>query len=423
MIISSNSSSVQCCSSLASRPLRYAVLGAGFAGLSVAWHLLKLSPKQLNLKIDIYDEVGIGGGASGVSGGLLHPYSPKVKLLWKGAECWNESLTLLSIAERAAISNESSFELGELGQDVDGFIVRRRGILRPATSMKNLNVLYDNAQNCNPSCRIETIDNHSAQRLVPNICLPFNSAFYMPEAVNVHPLRYLQALFLACENLVKELSSSEPGQKELYLHKKSVQTLSELEENYDAVVICLGAKADMIHELSGKLPLRTCRGVIAHMQLPYDIREEYQDYAPSILADAWLSVQGKRSLYMGSTWEWKSRNCCPNVPEDEASKALEELIPKVSAFYPGIKDWVFGGARAGLRAMPPLTTHGSLPLLGCVNDFVGKKCATEYWLFAGLGSRGLLYHAFLGNLMAQAVLTCNEHLLPAEFTCWKNVNR
>ncbi|WCJ29846.1 FAD-dependent oxidoreductase family protein [Euphorbia peplus] len=377
-IHSSSSSSFQNCS----RPLRYAVLGAGFAGLSVAWHLLKLSPHKLNLKIDIYDEVGIGGAASGISGGLLHPYSPKVKLLWKGAECWNESLMLLSIAEKAAISKDSSFQLGE-----SGFIVRRRGILRPATSMKNLNVLYDNAQNCNPSCRIETVDKDSAQRLVPNICLPFNSAFYMPEAVNVHPLRYLQALFLACEILVKELSISGKGEKELNLHKKSVQSLSELEGDYDAVVICLGAKADMIDELSGKLPLRTCRGVIAHMQLPYNIREEYQDYAPSILADAWLSVQGRRSLYMGSTWEWKSRNGCPTVPEDEASKALDELLPKVSAYYPGIKDWVFGGARAGL------------------------------------GSRGLLYHAYLGNLMAQAVLACNEHLIPAELTCWKNVKR
>ena len=29
------------------------------------------------MRIDIYDEVGIGAGASGVSGGLLHPYSPK----------------------------------------------------------------------------------------------------------------------------------------------------------------------------------------------------------------------------------------------------------------------------------------------------------------------------------------------------------
>lgn len=35
------------------------------------------SPQELNLHIDLYDEAGIGGGASGMSGGLLHPYSPK----------------------------------------------------------------------------------------------------------------------------------------------------------------------------------------------------------------------------------------------------------------------------------------------------------------------------------------------------------
>lgn len=39
--------------------------------------MLQHSPKGLHLRIDLYDEVGIGGGASGVAGGLLHPYSPK----------------------------------------------------------------------------------------------------------------------------------------------------------------------------------------------------------------------------------------------------------------------------------------------------------------------------------------------------------
>lgn len=34
----------------------------------------------MSLSVDVYDEVGIGGGASGVSGGLLHPYSPKGKI-------------------------------------------------------------------------------------------------------------------------------------------------------------------------------------------------------------------------------------------------------------------------------------------------------------------------------------------------------
>lgn len=46
------------------------------------WHtdwslLLQHCPKESHICIDIYDEVGIGGGASGASGGLLHPYSPK----------------------------------------------------------------------------------------------------------------------------------------------------------------------------------------------------------------------------------------------------------------------------------------------------------------------------------------------------------
>lgn len=35
------------------------------------------SPEELHLRIDIYDESGVGGGASGIAGGLLHPYSPK----------------------------------------------------------------------------------------------------------------------------------------------------------------------------------------------------------------------------------------------------------------------------------------------------------------------------------------------------------
>ncbi|KHG13315.1 putative oxidoreductase YurR [Gossypium arboreum] len=345
-------------SSLSHRPLRYAVLGAGFAGLSVAWHLLKESPKDLNLHIDLYDEMGIGGGASGVSGGLLHPYSPKVKLLWSGAECWKECMKLLSIAEQAVSSEEDFVSLsGEFDQDFGGILDRRR---------------------------------------------------------------HFSALFLACQNIVKELSASGFGKKNLCLQKKSVNELRELEGEYDAVIICLGAKADLLPELAGKLPLRTSRGVILHLQLPDNIGEDYPDHGPSILSDAWLAIKGNRSLYLGSTWEWKSRNSSSNVSTDEASDALQELLPKASAIYPGITSWSFAGARAGLRAMPPLTPHGSLPLLGCVNNILGNDLKCKYWLLGGLGSRGLLYHGWLGKLTAEAVLSCNEQIIPSELTSWKN---
>ncbi|KAK1549784.1 hypothetical protein Q3G72_007787 [Acer saccharum] len=409
-------------SSPSQRPLRYAVLGAGFAGLSVVWHLLKHSPKELHLRIDIYDEAGIGGGASGVSGGLLHPYSPKVKLLWRGAECWKECLNLVNIAEAALGSEKSNLEVGESGQTFSEFVVRRRGILRPATNMKTLNLLNDNAQNCLSSCRIEAMDKDAARNLVPDICVPLNTAFYMPDAVNIRPQRYLQGLFLACKNLAKEPASGF-GEKELYLHQKSISNLLELEGGYDAVIVCVGAKADTLPELSGKLPLRTCRGIIACMELPGSIRDDYPEHGPSILSDAWLAVQGSRSLLIGSTWEWKSRNSSPYVSIDEALKALEELLPKASAIYPGIKNWRFTRARAGLRAMPPLTSNGSLPLLGCIDDLVSENSSCKYWLFGGLGARGLFYHGWLGNLMAQAVLSCNEHIIPSELTSWKNINR
>lgn len=148
-------------------------------------------------------------------------------------------------------------------------------------------------------------------------------------------------------------------------------------------------------------------------------RENYPEHSPSILSDAWLSVQGPQNLHMGSTWEWNSTNYSKNVPANECSEALEELVPKASAVYPGIKNWEVTGAVAGLRAMPPLTPHGSLPLLGCVDKFVGGNHSCKYWLFSGLGSRGLLYHAWLGKLLAQAVVSCNEDFLPSELTSWK----
>ncbi|KAI9076177.1 hypothetical protein K1719_041875 [Acacia pycnantha] len=82
------------------------------------------SPKRLDLKIDLYDEVGIGGGASGIAGGLLHPYSPKVKLLWEGAQCWNDSINLLKIAEEVA--NSRKCKVGESSENIETFVGHKR---------------------------------------------------------------------------------------------------------------------------------------------------------------------------------------------------------------------------------------------------------------------------------------------------------
>lgn len=408
-------------SSVSRRPLRFAVLGAGFAGLSVAWNLLLHGSKDSHLCVDIYDEAGIGGGASGIAGGLLHPYSPKVKLLWQGAECWEESLNLLNIAEQALLKLVKQGK-GEILEDGESVIVRRRGILRPAVNLKNMNIMSENAQNYLANCRVELIHEDAAQKLIPNLSVPLNMAFYMPEALNVNAQSYLKGLYLACENLANGMSTLGyvNVNRELNFHQKSVQSLLVLAGDYDAVIICFGARAAFLPELSGKLPLRACRGIIAQLQLGDDIREEYPQYSPSILSDAWLAVHGARDMDLGSTWDWESKNYSRDVTADEASEAIKRLLPKASSVYPAIENWTITGTVGGLRGMPPLTANGSLPLLGRVDEYIdGSRCC-KYWLFAGLGARGLLYHAWLGKLLAQAVLSCNEDLLPGELTSWKH---
>ncbi|KAG0468610.1 hypothetical protein HPP92_017938 [Vanilla planifolia] len=258
---------VLCSQKNGKRTAKYAVLGAGFAGLSVAWHLLQqYSSKDSCMKIDLYDEVGIGGGASGSSGGLLHPYSPKAKLLWRGAESWKECMKLLTEAERVTGLSASRGTDENQTYSFDGPLILRRGILRPATAEAKMEILKANARNGISSCTIEILDGQAAKGLVPSLSVPLDLAVYFPQAMNIHPKRYLQALFVACENFANDISSTYAS-TEIKLRKKSVHSLHELDGEYDAVVVCLGAKVGTLPELSGRLPLRTCRGVIAELEL------------------------------------------------------------------------------------------------------------------------------------------------------------
>lgn len=43
------------------------------------------------------------------------------------------------------------------------------------------------------------------------------------------------------------------------------------------------------------------------------------------------------------------------------------------------------------------------------------------WLVVGLGARGLVYHAWLGQLVVQAVLSGSEEQLPPELLAWRDV--
>ena len=50
--------------------VKLAVVGAGFSGLAVSFHLL-----ERGVEVDLYDQKGVGSGASGIGSGLVHPYA------------------------------------------------------------------------------------------------------------------------------------------------------------------------------------------------------------------------------------------------------------------------------------------------------------------------------------------------------------
>ncbi len=66
-----------------------------------------------------------------------------------------------------------------------------------------------------------------------------------------------------------------------------------------------------------------------------------------------------------------------------------------------------------MRALPPRDQHGSLPLAGRVAS------EQNLWVVGGLGARGLVYHAWLGSLMARAVLNDDEAILPEQLRRWQ----
>ena len=57
------------------------MIGGGFAGLAVSWHLLAAARAAGQpLQLELVDAVGLGAGGSGAAAGLLHPYTPQGKV-------------------------------------------------------------------------------------------------------------------------------------------------------------------------------------------------------------------------------------------------------------------------------------------------------------------------------------------------------
>ena len=95
----------------------------------------------------------------------------------------------------------------------------------------------------------------------------------------------------------------------------------------------------------------------------------------------------------------------PNV-----ERATSELSAHLDKLVPGLTTNPIRESTCGIRAIPPRGRNGVIPIVSRVHSTSGKSV----WLYTGLGSRGLLNHAFLGRCLARAVATGNEKIVPHE---------
>lgn len=329
--------------------MRIAIIGAGFSGLATAWHLLH-SHSTFPISVVVFDPKGIGGGASGMAAGLIHPYSgAHAKLNWQGIAGLQATHILLEASAKV---------LGRPVADPSGLLrvaiteAQQQDFSRCAQAYSD--VAWQSPEEC--------------VGLAPGIVN--KPGILIKSAIAVNCSLYLQGLWKAC------------SLKGAVLEKQAVDSLSMLNE-FDVIVVGMGIASKTLPELSS-LPLTAVKGQILEIGWPVEV-------PPPLLplnSQAYLIMNAsKRSCFVGATFE-KNFSTTGPVPEF----ALADLMPKAEALYPCIKNAPLIECRAGIRASTP--DHH--PIAKRINE----KC----WVIAGMGSKGLLYHALFAQKITQEIL-------------------
>ncbi|MBS0628349.1 MAG: FAD-binding oxidoreductase, partial [Verrucomicrobia bacterium] len=167
---------------------RAAVIGAGFSGLAISWHLL-----QRGMFVDLFDQKGVGGGPSGVASGLLHPYAgEQARRSYLADESMEEAKDLLKVA--ASYSKEPVADFS--------------GVIRKATP-KQVPMLRSHVEVYKDVVELD------------------ESTFLIKSGIAVHSQRYLEGLFSALQD------------RGMQWMIQKIHSLEELKE-YDYYFLALG---------------------------------------------------------------------------------------------------------------------------------------------------------------------------------------
>lgn len=344
--------------------MRVAILGAGFAGLATTWYLLYHT--QGGVTIDLYDPIAIGSGVSGISSGLLHPFAGKHAKKARDAEDKINAVHRL-IQEAAAGAKKP--------------LVISKGILRPAVTAQQI----EDFKKCASLYPEETVwwNKELSEEKVKGLVFKDQAcgSIFIKHGLTIDVPSYLQGLWQSCALLGCQY------------HQTSILTEKDL-KHYDRIVFAVGYAAKGFKPLD-HLPIELVKGQVLNIKWPQDL----PPLPYSLVSEGHLVMSADRkSCIAGSTYE---RNFSSNQPDLQT--AFPEIQRKIAPFFPAINEAEIISCHAGVRAA---SQKNHLPIVGKLSD--------KFWYAAGLGSKGLLYHGWIGDALARALITNNPDAIPPE---------
>ena len=164
-------------------------------------------------------------------------------------------------------------------------------------------------------------------------------------------------------------------------------------DSYDQVIVAAGAETPALFPKMS-LPVKINKG---QLLLCKNVPEPFAKI--SVIGNGYLAAASlEKCAYLGSTYE---HNFCGENPCLETAK--RHILKRAAEFIEEIGALRIFGCQSGLRIAHKTRYH---PIVERVDNRV--------WIYTGLGSRGLLYHAYLGKKLAVAVKARDAAALPPE---------
>jgi len=397
-----------------------AIVGGGLAGLATCHSWLKNIAAQYDstnncksYRIVIYDtETRPGvGGASAVAGGLIHPLSPRGKLVYRGLEGLEASNQLIDSACQTVGSSS---------------VVLSNAILRCAQTSKHVEQLQKTARELpelftwlDPADMSQAGD--SASSVVgeeeEESTAKVLGALRMSNGCRViHVPSYLQGLYLNCQQSVASMNKVSLEWKEV------PSNLEQVLDTFDTVIFSAGAAIFQDYLPSQDADEKDQNHVFpVHLLRGQSIEFVSRCNDPSkTIKDAFLcgkyisplpSKNGTSRVLVGATHEFKKEASSQEDVVDGLKSATQFMAPHLW----DESEYAMDRITSGYRVQSQRGHLGRLPLLGKMEIPYFLPQHDNVWIYTGLSSRGLLYHALFADILVSAAWNNNEELIKEKY--------